>query len=412
MKTKPLLVLFVTVFVDLVGFGIIIPLNPYLSREFGASPLQVGLLMAIYSLMQFLFSPFWGQLSDYFGRRPIILMSLLGASLSHLGFAFGTDLSHLFIARAFAGICGANISTAMAAIADITKEKDRAKGMGLIGAAFGLGFMLGPFIGGIVGHWGEMLGDAPPFGPSLAAVAAAVICFANFVFAYTSLPESLASKLSKQSSVSVWEAYKNRPARLKRVWQALSRPTLGCLMGMYFMSSLAMAHMEASLFMFVQDRFTWTLAQASMGFAYVGLIMVLTQGVLIRRLLPVFGERKLLFMGLALSAFSLAGIGFSHSIPILAVMVTLLGLGSGLSSPSLMASVSLLSSEAEQGGHLGVNQSLAALGRILGPAAGGYFYQQLGVSSPFWIAGGLMFISILMGLSIYSRIPEKARMTK
>ena len=155
MKKSPLAVIFLTVFLDLVGFGIIIPLSPYLAREFGASAFEVGMLMAVYSAMQFLFSPFWGGLSDRLGRRPILLVSIAGTALAHTLFYFAHDLWLLFLARTLAGIFGANISTAMAYIADVTSEKDRSKNMGLIGAAFGLGFVLGPAIAGMLTGLGE-----------------------------------------------------------------------------------------------------------------------------------------------------------------------------------------------------------------------------------------------------------------
>ena len=162
MKDKRLLIIFVTVFIDLVGFGIIIPMNPYLAKAFGASAFEVGLLMSSYSLMQFLFSPVWGQLSDRIGRRPVILISLVGGAASHLGFAFATSFWMLVLARSLAGLFGGNLSAAMAYIADITPEKDRSKGMGLIGAAFGLGFILGPLIGYVFSRVGLQLGDHPP----------------------------------------------------------------------------------------------------------------------------------------------------------------------------------------------------------------------------------------------------------
>src|SRR6185312_1090175 len=148
MNKNPLLVIFLTVFVDLVGFGIIIPLSPYLARQYGASAFEIGLMMAAYSLMQFIFSPFWGALSDRHGRRPILLMSIFATSLCHLLFYFSTTFWMLFVSRALAGLFSANISTASAFIADVTPAKDRSKNMGLIGAAFGLGFVFGPALGG------------------------------------------------------------------------------------------------------------------------------------------------------------------------------------------------------------------------------------------------------------------------
>ena len=190
MGKKVKLILFLIVFVDLVGFGMVIPLHPYLAREFGASPLQVGLLMAIYSLFQFLFSPFWGRVSDRFGRRPVLLVSLLGSTLSHLAFGLGTELWILFLARCLAGVFGANISTAMAYMADISDSKQRSKSMALIGAAFGLGFTLGPFVGGLCIQIGKALGTTAPYGSHFAALVASLICAINFLSSYFFLPES------------------------------------------------------------------------------------------------------------------------------------------------------------------------------------------------------------------------------
>ncbi|HEX4923760.1 MAG TPA: MFS transporter, partial [Bdellovibrionales bacterium] len=191
-KNKPaLFIIFLTVFIDLVGFGIIIPLSPYLATRFGATPFEVGMLMAIYSFMQFLFSPVWGRLSDRFGRRPIILISLFGTGLAHLVFAFSSQLWMLFVSRALAGVAGGNISTAMAYVADITGEKDRSKGMGLVGAAFGLGFILGPVIGGVLGEVGLKISEAPPFGAGFPALGAAALCLFNFLLGLRILAESL-----------------------------------------------------------------------------------------------------------------------------------------------------------------------------------------------------------------------------
>lgn len=410
MKKKPLLVIFMTVFIDLVGFGIIIPLNPFLAREFGASAFEVGLLMSIYSLMQFVFSPFWGQLSDHWGRRPIILISLFGAAISHLWFAFAPSLVFLFLARGLAGVFGGNISTAMAYIADVTESKDRSKGMGLIGAAFGLGFVLGPAIGGFASRWGEALGTIPPFGPSWAAVIASIICFSNFVLAYFVLSESLPMTLRDKSS-SWRERLKKRPARLAKIFELVRRPTLGTLLVIYFFATFAMAHMEASLFLFVRDRFEFSLTEASLGFAYVGLIMVFTQGFFIRKLLPILGEKKMALWGLTLSALGLLGIGYSDSVWFLASAVTLLGVGSGFTNPALTGSVSLLASESEQGATLGVNQSLSALGRILGPASGGFLYAHLALSAPFFSGALFYVLALLLTITIYNRLPERARST-
>lgn len=399
-KKKPLLVIFFTVFIDLIGFGIIIPLSPYLASEFGADALQVGLLMTVYSGAQFLFSPLWGQLSDKYGRRPIILMSLVGAGVAHILFAMAHSYWLLLVARLLAGIFGANISTAMAYIADITEEKDRTKSMGLVGAAFGLGFVLGPSLGALFGQVGEYLGSTPPLGKSFAAVVAGVICLANAVLAWQVLEESLPPQ--KRGG-------RERKPRLQQIWIHLRRPVAGALQLMYFLASFAMAHMEASLFLLVQDDYQWSLTKAGLGFAYVGVVMVFTQGFLIRKLLPVIGERRLLIVGLVLKGFGLAGIAFVGEIWWMAIAVTCLGLGTGFINPSLSGSISLLTPDEEQGSVMGVNQSLSALGRILGPILGGWAYRDLAHAAPFWIGASLVMLSLVMGVLLYPRLPVRAQ---
>ncbi len=398
---SPLVVIFLTIFIDLVGFGIIIPLSPYLSREFNASPAQIGWLMSIYSLMQFIFSPFWGRLSDRIGRRPVMLVSILGGVVSYSVYAFATTFTGLFIARMFAGICGANVSTAMAYIADLTDEKERSKSMGLIGAAFGLGFIFGPVIGGFAGEVGMKLGSVPPWGMNFGALVAAAISLLNFLLAYKILKESL--PLEKRHAVSV------KPSRIKLIFKHLHTPTVGPLIILFFMCGLAMAHMESNLFIYVDDVFNWSHLKANLGFAYVGVVMVFTQGFLIRKLLPRFGERNLLPRGIILMAIGFAGIGFANSAGVMALVMTALALGNGFTNPSILGSISLLTDGREQGEVMGVTQSLAALARILGPPLGGYYYQTFAPAAPFWIAGAIAAAGLLIVITIRAKIPVSGR---
>ena len=400
MKDKRLIIIFVTVFIDLVGFGIIIPLNPYLAKAFGASPFQVGLLMSVYSLMQFIFSPIWGQISDRIGRRPVILISLLGAAAAHTGFAYAETLTGLIVARSLAGLFGGNISTAMAYIADITAAKDRSKGMGLIGAAFGLGFICGPLIGGVFAQIGQQLGDVPPLGESFPALIAAAICLINAAFAFFYLPES---------RVVTAPAREIRGFRLRRITTALTTPVLGMLMLLVLLNTFAMAQIEASLCLLVQDDWSWSLAQASFGFAYIGLIMVFTQGYLIRKWMPKLGERKVLLYGLLLTGIGYASIAWIDSFPLLVFGVTLLGFGHGLATPSLTGSVSLVSDESVQGNNLGVSQSLSSLARIAGPPTGGWLYQQNGHWSPFVAASTITILALLIAFTCRSSIPDRGK---
>ena len=395
---KARLAIFLTVFIDLVGFGMVLPLHPYLAREFGANPLQIGCLMTIYSLLQFLFSPFWGRLSDTFGRRPILLISLLGSVVSHLAFGLGTSLWILFAARGFAGFFGANISTAMAYMADTSPPHKRSQSMALIGAALGLGFTIGPFLGGIFIHIGNSLGSSPPYGSHFAAVMASLICLINFLMTYFFVSESRTSR-------------KVRPRRSR--WNLLigqlKRNTIGTLMFSFSLYSLAMANMEIPLFLYVQDRFQWTAEMASYGFAYLGLVLIFSQGYLVRQWLPRWGERQVLVIGLVLGGLGFGMVSLVHQLWSLTIAVTVMGLGIGLVSPSLNGCISLLTHRDEQGETLGATQSLSALGRVIGPIMGGWIYKELGAQIPFVFSAILMGVALIVVFSQFQQIPDGAK---
>lgn len=395
-------IIFLTVFLYLVGFGMIIPLGPYLATEFDASPAQVGYLMSIFSLMQFLFAPFWGRLSDRFGRRPIILICLLGEGLSYILFAYARDLWVLYLARVLAGLFGASIATASAYISDITPKEKRSKGMAIIGVAFGLGFVVGPFLSGILGLWGQSISSDPPFGMGFSALWVAALCFINFLFAWRVLKESLPLEARKKT-------VDENPNRWQRGVQYIRRPILGSLVITFFLTTFAMAHMEASLFLYVKDKFDWSLKEASWGFAYVGLIMVFTQGYLVRKYLPRFGERFFLVLGVVMMGFGLVAIGWASSVVALAIVVTFLSVGNALMHPSLMGSLSLLADRQKQGEVMGTAQSVSALARILGPASGGFLYGYWGMSSPFWVAGGICVVALLVLLKQFQVLPQAGK---
>ena len=402
-ETKPqangsrLGVIFLTVFIDLIGFGIVIPLSPYLAREFHATPFEVGLLMSVYSIMQFIFSPFWGGLSDRIGRRPVILISLLGGCASYVLFACSQSLTLLFVARGLAGAFGGNISTAHAYIADITKPEERSKGMGLLGAAFGLGFIFGPVIGAELGRLGQTFGSAPPLGQSFAALGAAALCLVNFTFALFVLKESLSPELRNSP--------RERKNRFIELFNHLRRPVAGPLMIVFFLSGLAMAQMEVMLFPFVADVFKWDYRTSSYGFAYIGVLMVITQGALVRRLMPKYGERRVLAAGLAMFAISLAMIPFSTTISLLGLAMTILALGNGLMRPPNLGLISLATPVEIQGSVMGVTNSLSSLGRILGPVVGGLLYERVNRGAPFILS------SLLAALALYLARTETRRIS-
>lgn len=401
-QKSQLAIIFFTVFLYLVGFGVVIPIVPILAENFGASPLEVGLLLSVYSLMQFLFAPFWGRLSDRRGRRPILLFCLVGEFFAYIGFGLARSLEGLFIARMFAGFFGASISTASAYISDITPPEQRSKGMALIGAAFGLGFLVGPALGGGLAWWGSKISSEPHFDTSFAAYWVSGLCLLNFLFGLRFLKESLNEKATHQEQRN----------RFRQLMGFLRQGLLGKLIGVFFLSSLAMSTMEATLVLFVGDRFQWTIREVSFGFAYIGLIMVISQGFLVRRLLPIIGERKILISGLSLMTVALLMIPLSESIWILAISQTLLGFGFSFTNPATLGSISLLSGPREQGAVLGTTQGTSSLGRIIGPAVGGFLYQKLGMGSPF-IAGGLLaFIAFTIIAFHFSQLPNSAKLEK
>jgi DHA1 family tetracycline resistance protein-like MFS transporter len=382
---SPLLVIFTTVFLDLVGFGIIIPLVGIYGRHFGASYFELAILGSIYSLMQFFFSPIWGRMSDRVGRRPILLMSLLGSTLSYFLFAFASNLYIIILSRALAGIFAANISTAQAYIADVTEKKDRAKGMGLIGAAFGIGFTLGPPIGGI---------SAAKMGLWAPGVIAGTFCGLNLILAFFRLKESLPEDVRKKNAAvkashgvrhAQWETFK-RVAGDKR----LLLPIVST-----FVATFAFANLEQVFSLFIQTKFNLDTSMAGYKTGLVlmwsGILGAIVQGGLIRKLVPKYGEVKL-----AITGFFVQGIAmvlFAHSPSYAAFFYTAvpLALGSGLINPTLAALVSKRANADEQGAVIGLKEGVSSLARIFGPFCG---LLAFGVKAelPFYIASASVII--------------------
>ncbi len=375
---SPLVIIFVTVFIDLLGFGIIIPLLPFYAESFGASAFAIGLLGTSFSLMQFLFSPIWGRWSDRIGRKPIILIGLLGSCLSYVTMALATSLALLFIARIVGGIAGANIPTAQAYIADITTPENRARGMGLVGAAFGLGFIFGPAIGGLLSR----------FSPETPMWCAAALCFANFVAAWFLLPES---RLVNAATKTL--------GRMEAFRLAMGQPTLLVILALYFIVTMAFSAFEATFALFTEARFGFTAASIGFLFAFIGAIIAVIQGVLIGRVVKRVGERRVIPAAIAAIAVSIGLLPFVWNVPTLLVALGVLAMGMGFNNPSLSSMVSKLSHEDDQGGTLGLASSLASLGRVVGPAWGGYFYDAYGMTTPYLSAAGLMFVAFLMSLT-------------
>jgi len=393
MNRSPLVVILLTVFIDLVGFGIVIPVLPYYleSPRFRASPIALGLLFASYSAMQLVFSPILGRWSDKHGRRPVLLLSLLGTGVGFLILGTAETLSMLFVGRIIAGVTGGNISTAQAYIADVTTPENRAHGMGLFGAAFGLGFIFGPAIAGVLSQWDISL----PF------YFAGALSFANAALLYFTLPETVTP---------------DHPARAtRRGWghflRSFRQPALALVLAIYFLFVVAFSIMTTVFALYTMYRFGYGPAHNGYLFAYIGLLAVVVQGGLIGRLVKRFGELPLVIAGALLLAVNLlvlpyVGPGWGGLAGLLAVM-TCFSFGNSFATPSLTSLASTSVGAAEQGGVLGVSQSAASLARVVGPAVGGLLIYSASaprhiddqsVRVTFFTAAGIMFAAFLLAL--------------
>ena len=365
---SPLAIVFVTVFLDLVGFGIVIPLLPLYAGRFGAGPVAVAWLLAVYSLMQFLFAPWWGRVSDRVGRRPILLLGLFGSAASYLAFGLAGSLPVLFLARAASGFAGANVGVAQAYVADVTTPENRARGMGMIGAAFGLGFIFGPAIGGVLSTWGAAV---PFFG-------AAAVTLANALLATVRLPESLPPERRSAHPHGFGLA-----ERARAFFGAGTPPRLRAIYAAAFFATVAFAAMEGTFSLWADARWHLPRHGISYLFAYIGVVSVIAQGGIVGRLAPRIGAGRTAAGGIALIAVGLVGIALAPSIALLLPALALLALGHGTASPSLSTLISHQGGPGDQGRLLGVNQSLSALGRVLGPVGGGFALAHLGLGAPF-----------------------------
>jgi multidrug resistance protein len=350
---SPLLVLFLTVFIDMVGFGIVIPVLPLYAERFQASPMAIGWLTGIYSGMQIIFTPVLGKLSDRFGRRPVLMLSLAGTAVGFALMGLADSLALLFVARIVSGITGGNIAIPQAYIADVTTPETRSKWMGMIGAAFGLGFTFGPMIGGIMSR----ISYAAPF------YFAAALTVANVVLLYFILPESLPKE---------HRAKPHEDAPIIEVFRHGSGWLFGIVVATYFFLIAGFTIMTAFFALFTFRRFGYDAHANGYIFGFIGIVTVIVQGGLIGRLVTMFGETALARTGLLVTAASLALLPLCHNLMWLLVACVGLSLGSGLSSPPLNGLASQMVDRSWQGRALGVMQSAGSTARLIGPLLGGW----------------------------------------
>jgi len=380
-------ILFLIVFIDLVGFGLVIPLMPFYAQRFAASAPEMTMLFATYSLMSMLTAPLWGRLSDSIGRRPVLMVSMAASALAYLAMAFADGLWVLFLARAFAGACAGNIAAAQAYIADVTTPEKRARGMGMIGAAFGLGFIIGPVVGGVLA--GEDIAHADLETPGLIAAALSAIACAAVAGL---LPESLNRKNRRQAR-----------SRLAVARDALSRPVLARLLVMFFLVVLAFSGMETTFAYWAMGEFGWGPRSTGFVFFYVGVLSAVMQGGLIGVLSRKFGEERLMLAGLGLIAIGLLVLPLAHDVPVLLVAVSGLAIGMGAMQPSLNSLISKSVAADEQGEVMGVSQSVGSLSRVLGPLIAGWLFAGLGRNSPYIWGAVLVLGALMVGWSLSRR---------
>lgn len=370
LKLQPIFMLCTTLFIVMAGFGIILPILPFFSLNLGATPLQIGFLMASYSLMQFIFAPFWGGLSDKYGRKPIILIGLVGFAVSFILFGFANSIWMLFVSRILGGILSsACLPTAMAYIADVTNEEDRGSGMGYLGAAMGLGIIVGPAIGGFF----SILHFSAPF------LFAAGIALINLIFTSFLLEES------KRHGKHKPETKYNRFKHLLSL-----RGYLAFSFILVFIISFSMSNFEGTFSLFAKDRLNFGAIEMSWVFVAMGFVVVAIQGLFIGKMIKKYGEETVIKIGLFLSAIGYAATAFSFNLYSLILFVCIASAGQGLCRPSL-ASIISKETELEEGVTMGAMQSVDSLGRIAGPIFGGLVFG-LHYTFPYLSGGGLNLI--------------------
>jgi multidrug resistance protein len=378
-----------TIFIDFAGFGIVLPLLPFWAERLGAGAVGVGLILTIYALAQFIFTPVLGTLSDRYGRRPIILASLLIEALSFALSALAGSLAILLVARFIGGLGASNIGSAQAVVADVTPVERRARGMGLIGAAIGLGFVVGPAMGGLLAH----LGPAIPFWVAM------IVALANALLVLRFLPET-----HHRETACATVPFTNRGmGGVLAGWRWVPRnPAVARLVVINLLFTVAFTAMEAVFPLFTQHSFGWNAIQNGYIFTYAGIIIVLMQGGLVGRLVKRWGECSLLIAGLVMLAAGLALLSWSTNLALLLVALGIVSIGDGAVTPVVSALLSFASPPTRLGETLGLAQGVAGLGRVIGPLVAGSIFVIGGPGAPFILGSVLVVLAALIALPVLS----------
>jgi multidrug resistance protein len=392
-KQRPLWLMALTILIDFTGFGLIIPLLPFWAERLGANAVGVGLILTVYALAQFIFTPILGGISDRYGRKPIILFSLLIEVIAFALTALAGSLPFLLVARFIGGLGASNIGSAQAVVSDITTAEDRAKGMGLIGASIGLGFVIGPLLGGILA----------PLGATVPFWAAGIIALVNALLVLFMLPET--RNLRTQDT-----EYRSKAHLIFSGWNtAIHYPAVIAMVTVNLFYTVAFTAMETVFPLFTQHTFGWGAAQNGYVFTYIGILIVIMQGGLVGRLVKRWGEQRTMLVGLVLMAIGLASLAFSTQLAWLLITLGILSIGDGAVTPLVSTLVSFASPADAQGETLGFAQGIAGLGRIIGPLLAGSAYAFGGPAVPLVGGGILVVLAAVVAIPVLSSIHKPAQ---
>ncbi|USG60642.1 MFS transporter [Sneathiella marina] len=394
-----MLAVFLSIFLDLVGFGIVIPLLPFYAEHYGASPFMVTWLAAAFSLFQLIFSYIWGHLSDRWGRRPIFLACMLLSAIAYLWTGLAETFTALILARCISGIASGKISVAQAIIADITTPETRAKGMGMVGAAFGLGFVTGPALGGL-------LVGTDPANPDFQTpmYVAAGLSFLGLAMAIFTVKESVSAEdkaASRESSTLDWR---------QKIKLILSSPVVVWLIGIFFIVSFVFSQVEILFPLWTARTFDWTPRDLGYCFAYIGILIVIMQGGLIGPLTRHLGSRRLVVVGLSLLGGGLLLTFLSGTVWIFIIATTLITFGIGILTPTQSSLISLAAQKGQQGSTLGLANTASGFGRVAGPLWAGILFDYVHFDAPFLIGGAICFVFLALLLrAVYTKLDKKPK---
>ncbi|MEI6244089.1 MAG: MFS transporter [Acidobacteriota bacterium] len=364
-----------TVFIDMLGLGLLVPVIPFVARQFSDSAITVGLLSMSFALFQFFSAPILGRLSDRHGRRPLLLFSLFGSAVGYLLFGLAHSLLLLFVARIVDGISGGNSSIAQAYIADVTEPKNRSRNFGMLGAAFGLGFIIGPAMGGALSHF---------WGLSAPAFFAAGLALANTIFGFFVLPET--RPVETRTRVPMTFRALNP---IGGVIRGMQHEHLGPVFLAIFAFNLAFSGLQSNFALFTHARFGWGPQENAALFVVIGVVTAVTQAAIVRRLVKTYRDQSIALAGLMIQSLAYLMTAFAPVAWTIYVWQAVMSLGVGITIPTLQGIVSNSVSDQEQGVMLGTMQSVMALTRIVGPVGAGVVFDLLGPGAPYW-SGAIM----------------------